>query len=234
MQDPTAPESFESFRLSFSYGSRSDLNFKFFKSISDDDAAQFLQTLLRLVGDAYATGDVLPLIDAAYTAQVAGYAPSAADPPAKFVYEDGPFTPVTTPVAEATLGMFTTSGHFLEGDDPEPFGEPALTQDEAEARVGEFLSSPPALSEIPSDTPTDRLRVRHAGYDIRSAIADPNVTFPIDRLREFAADGRIGGLPPTFFSFPGATAHGHLRKALPGWIERIHDQGIDVMLLVPV
>jgi len=202
--------------------------------MSDDDAAEFFRTLLRRIGDAYDTGDVLPLIDAAYSAQVAGYAPSPSSPPAKFVYEDGPFAPVTVPVAEATLGMFTTSGHFLEGDDPEPFGEPALTQDQAEARVGEFLSSPPALSEIPSDTPIDQLRVRHAGYDTRAAMADPNVTFPIDRLRELTAEGRIGELAPTFFSFPGVTAHGHLRKELPGWIERIEDQGIDVMLLVPV
>jgi len=234
VEDPKTPESFESFRRSFSYGSRSDLNFKFFKSISDDDAARFLQTLLHLLGDAYDTGDVMPLIEAAYQAQVDGYTPSSVSPPPKFVYEDGPFASVRTSMAEAKLGMLTTSGHFVEGDDPEPFGEPALTQKEAEARIGEFLTAPPTLSEIPSDTPTERLRVRHGGYDIRSAMMDPNVTFPIDRLREFESEGRIGELAATLYSFPGATAHGHLRKKLPGWVEGIGDQDIDVMLLVPV
>jgi len=229
-----SPDSFESFKLSFSYGSRCDLNFKFFKSISDEDAAQFLQTLLHLLGDAYDSGDVMPLIEAAYQAQVAGYTPSPSSPPAKFVYEDGPFAPVTTSIADAKLGMLTTSGHFVEGDDPEPFGETALTQEQAMARIGEFLTSPPELSEIPSDTPTNRLRVRHGGYDIRSAKMDPNVTFPIDRLREFEADGRIGKLASTFYSFPGATAHGRLRKQLPEWVDRIRNQDIDVMLLVPV
>lgn len=230
----TTPESFESFRLSFSYGSRTDLNFKFLKSLSDEDAAQFLETLLDLLGDAYDTGDVMPLIEAAYEAQVAGYAPSPSGPPAKFVYEDGPFTPLSVPVTDATLGMLTTSGHFVDGDDPEPFGEPDLTQQEAVARIDEFMSSTPALSEIPTDTPTDRLRVRHAGYDIRSAILDANVTFPIDRLREFEADGRIGELTPTLYSFPGATAHGRLRKVLPEWIERMRAQAMDVLLLVPI
>jgi len=230
----TTPDSFESFKLSFSYGSRSDLNFKFLKATTDEDAAQFLQTLLDLLGEAYDTGDAMPLIEAAYEAQVAGYAPSPSDPPPKFAYEDGPFTPLTISVTDATLGVLTTSGHFVEGDDPEPFGEPGLTQQEAMARVAEFLSSPPTLSEIPSDTPIDRLRVRHEGYDMRSAILDANITFPIDRLREFEADGRIGELAGTLYSFPGVTAQGRLRKVLPEWIERMRGQGIDVLLLVPV
>ena len=43
-------ESFEAFKNSFSYGSRSDLNFKFFKALSEEEAGQFFQGLLTLVG----------------------------------------------------------------------------------------------------------------------------------------------------------------------------------------
>lgn len=234
MDDTTAPESLEAFRNSFSYGSRSDLNFKFFKMMSDEDAAAFLQTLLHHLGDAYDTGDVGPLIEAAYEAQVAGYLPPPNARPPKFSFDDGPFTPITTAVSNARVGMLTTSGHFIAGDDPEPFGETDMTQQEATERIGEFLTATPSLSEIPSDTPTSDLRVRHGGYDIRSAVRDPNVTFPIDRLREARDDGRIGGLAPTFYSFTGATSHGRLRGEIPGWVDRIHDEDIDVMLLVPV
>ncbi len=234
MADNTAPESLEAFRNSFSYGTRSDLNFKFLKMMSDEDAAAFLQTLLHQLGDAYDTGDVGPLIEAAYEAQIAGYLPSPDAPPPKFSFDEGPFTPVTTAPANAKVGMLTTSGHFVVGDDPEPFGETEMTQREATERIGEFLTATPSLSEIPSDTPTSDLRVRHGGYDIRSAVRDPNVTFPIDRLREARDDGRIGGLASTFFSFTGATSRGRLRGELPGWIERIHAEGVDVVLLVPV
>ncbi|GMQ92636.1 MAG: hypothetical protein BMS9Abin12_0113 [Acidimicrobiia bacterium] len=232
--DSSAPESFESFRRSFSYGKRNDLNFKFFKSMSDDDVASMLQTLLDGLGDAYDTGDVLPLIEAAYEAQVAGYSPAPGAPPPKYMYDDGPFTPLGTTVTEARVGLLTTSGHFVAGDDPEPFGEVAMTQKDAVARISEFLRETPVLSEIPSDTPTSDLRVRHGGYDIRSASRDPNVTFPIDRLREARQDGRLRSLPDTFFSFPGATSHGRLRQVLPDWVERLHGQDIDVLLLVPV
>jgi hypothetical protein len=234
MPDPDQPESFESFRLSFSYGKRNDLNFKFFKTTTDDDAASFIQEVLHLLGDAYDTGDVGPLIEAAYGAQVAGYLPPRGGPAPKFSFEDGPFTPASTAVENARVGLFTTSGHFVVGDDPNPLGEEAMTQDDAVKRIGEFLSAAPSLSEIPSDTPIGDLRVRHGGYDIRSALRDPNVTFPIERLREAEDEGRVGSLASTFFSFTGATSHGRLRGELPGWIERIHDEDVDVMLLVPV
>ncbi len=234
MDTPQAPDSFESFRTSFSYGTRNDLNFKFFKTMSDEDTALFLQTLLDRLGDAYDTGDVMPLIEAAYETQVAGYLPAPDAPPPKSSYDDGPFTPLDTQLNDARVGLLTTSGHFVEGDDPRPFGVEAMTQDEAMARIGEFLVETPKLSLIPMDTPTSNLRVRHGGYDIRSALKDPNVTFPIDRLRQARDDGRIGGLATTFFSFPGATSHGRLRQELPGWIERIHEEDVDVALLVPV
>ena len=228
------PESLETFRTSFSYGTRSDLNFKFFKSLSDDEVASFLQTLLDELGSAYDTGDIEPLIDAAYKAQVAGYSPAPDAPSPTYEYSSGPFTPFDTPVAEARVGLLTTSGHFLRDDDPQPFGETAMTQEQAVERISEFIRSAPVLSEIPSSTPASELRVRHGGYDIRSAERDSNVTFPMERLREAHAAGRVGTLADTHFSFPGATAQGRLRKVLPEWVDRLHDQDIDLMLLVPV
>jgi hypothetical protein len=225
--------SFSSFKKSFSYGTRNDLDFKFFKGLSDDGVADFLQTLLHDLGDAYDTGDILPLIHGAIEAQAAGYAPDP-DVPSRFEEQDGPFAEVHTSVKDARVGMLTTSGHFVVGDDPEPFGEMAMTQEDAVDRIGEFLKHAPTLSEIPSSTPTADLRVRHGGYDIRSAARDPNATFPIDRLRTASDDGRVGDLASTFFSFPGATSQGRLRKILPEWVARIHEEDVHVMLLVPV
>lgn len=230
----TEPESLESFRTSFSYGTRNDLNFKFFKGLSDDEVASFLQTLLDELGSAYDTGDIQPLIHAAYTAQIASYSPAPDAPSPKYEYGDGPFAAFNVPVSEARVGLLTTSGHFVRDDDPQPFGESAMTQEQAVARISEFIRSAPELSDIPSSTSVSELRVRHGGYDISSAERDSNVTFPMERLREAHGEGRVGELADTFFSFPGATAQGRLRKVLPEWVERLHDQDIDLMLLVPV
>ena len=93
--------SFESFRRSFSYGDRSDLNFKFFKAMTDDEAASFLQQVLDLIGDAYDTGDIDPILRAAYEAQVAGYTPDPDAPPSPHSYDFAPFTPMPTPAAGA-------------------------------------------------------------------------------------------------------------------------------------
>jgi len=227
-------ESLESFRNSFSYGSRTDLDFKFLKSLTDDQAAAFLQDVLRKLGNAYDSGDAQPLIEAAYEAQVAGYMRGPGAPPPRHAFEDGPFTRLDKQLGDARVGLLTTSGHFVAGDDPEPFGVKAMTQEEAVARISESLRDTPVLSEIPSDTATSDLRVRHGGYDIRSVLKDTNVAFPIERLRDARSEGTVDELAQTFFSFPGATSQGRLRRELPGWVERIREEGTDVMLLVPL
>ena len=234
MDESEAPDSFESFRASFAYGERNDLNFKFMKSMTDAEAASFLQTLLHYLGDAYDTGDAMPLIEAAYQAQVDSYAPAPDAPPPMFYYADGPLAPVETSLPDARVGLLTASGHFVSGDDPSPFGETAMTQEQAIARSDDFMSTTPQLSEIPVATATCELRVRHAGYDIRSSVKDPNVTFPIDRMKEARDNGTIGSLASTFFSFPGITSQGGLRRVLPEWVECVHQEEVDLMLLVPV
>ena len=125
-------ETFEEFRRSFSYGSRTNLNFKFLKSMSDADAATFLATVLQQLGDAYDSGDASTMIETAIAAQIAGYAPKPADMPPMFEFDSGPFMSANTPVSEATIGLLTTSGHFLEHDDPEPNG---MTQADAIDRI---------------------------------------------------------------------------------------------------
>lgn len=222
-------ETFEEFRESFSYGSRNDLSFKFLKRMSDEAAADLIQELLRLLGDSYDTGDVLPLIRAAYEAQVEAYAPQ---PGTGYTYDDRPFTPPTAPLASSRVGLITSSGHFV--DDPQPLGVPSMTQQEAVDRIGAFLKETPVLSPIPAAMSSHEIEVRHGGYDIRSTRRDPNVSFPIDRLREAAAAGRIGELAPVVYSFPGATAQGRLKKVLPDWTAEFARHAIDVMLLVPV
>lgn len=223
-------ESFAEFKDSFAYGPRSDLNFKFLKALSDADAAQFFQDLLYRLGDTFDDGDLGRLLDHVFAWQRRAYAG-----PSRWTYADGPFTPLRKPLAACRVTLLTSSGHFVEGDDPEPFGVKNMSQDEAMARIDDFLKVEPVLSVIPAATPAEKLRVRHGGYDIRSAQADPNVAFPLERLRELAQEGRIGELAANAYSFVGACAQTLLLKhAGPKWVEQLQAQEIDAAVLAPV
>ncbi len=227
-------ETLEEFKDSFSYGSRTDLSFKFLKRLTPDEAGEFFHQLLLEIGASFDHGDVSAIHDLVYEWQVRAYAPDP-DAPAQWTYDDTPFTALAKPLAESRVGMLSSSGHFHARADPAPFGVADMSQDEAVARIGEFLKSTPELSVIPVDTPAADLRVRHGGYDIRGAAADHNVAFPRDALVAAAEEGRIGEVAPELYSFVGAAAQGRLRReAIPGWIDRIADARIDVLVLVPL
>lgn len=223
-------ESLEDFKNSFSYGSRTDLNFKFLEALSDEEASQFFQELLWKLSDSFDDGNFNRLLEHVFVWQMKAY-----DGHSRWTYEEGPFTRLKKPISDSTIGLVTSSGHFVEGQDPEPFGVKEMTQEEATERIVDFLKGTPELSVIPMDTPIEMLQVRHGGYDIRSAQADPNVTFPLERLRELREEGVIGGLSPMAFSFLGATSQRKLLNHVgPEWVEGIQGQGVDGVILVPV
>ena len=99
-------ESLEEFKNSFSYGSRSDLLFKFLKSMTPEEAGGFFQSLLRKIGQSIDDGDLERIIQHVYESQVEGYRPrpGASTP---FEYDDGPFQPLRKPLAESTVALLS-------------------------------------------------------------------------------------------------------------------------------
>lgn len=234
--DVAETETIEELRRSFFYGSRSNLDVKFLKDLDDAEFGSFVEELLGAVSATIDDGDPIGVIDALYRWQIQAYAGHLGDP-ADFPHrhDDTPIATLDRPLSEARVALMTSSGHFVEGDDPEPFGEPAMTQAEAEARIGEFLREAPSLSAIPIDTPADRLRVRHGGYPVSAAAADHQVVLPLGHLRDLAADGIIGEAASTAYSFVGATSQVRLRRDVgPAWAEQLRDDEVDAVLLVPV
>lgn len=226
----TDGESFRAFKDSFSYGSRTDLNFKFLKGLSTEDAALFFQELLAKLGNALDDGDFARLVN-----HVAEWQERAYSRETPYTYSDGPFAVPAKPISESRVVLITSSGHFLEDRDPRPFGVEAMTQKEAVDRIGDFLKEKPELATIPKDTPRERLRVRHGGYDVSGAQVDPNSVFPLEILREFERSEVIGELASEHYSFVGATSQKRLMKEVgPQWTRMLKEQEIDVALLVPV
>ena len=89
---------------------------------------------------------------------------------------------------------------------------------------------------IPADTRPEDLLVSHISinFDRTGFEEDRNVVFPLDRLNELAADGVIGSVAATHYSFMGATdpvqMEDHARE-VAGQLKR---DGVDAVLLSPV
>jgi len=58
---------------------------------------------------------------------------------------------------------------------------------------------------LPGDVQASQLMVTHDHYDHRDADEDINCIFPIDRLRELAQEGIIGGVSDKHLGFMGYT-----------------------------
>lgn len=229
--DKHAKETFEDYKDSFSYGTRPDLNFKFMAALSEAEGAQYIQDLLWKIGDALNAGDLDILREHVIQGQTDAYMGGTP----KWTYDEGDFTPLTKPLSESKVGLLTSSGHFVVGDDPNPFGRTDLTQEESIGMISDFLKTPPTLSAIPIDTPDEQITVRHPGYDIRGSSIDHNVALPIKPLKQLADDGIIGELHDEAYTFVGACSQMRLRsKIAPEWAQKFKDDGIEVALLVPV
>ena len=236
--DPTSdpPESIEQLRKSFFYGSRSNLDFKYLKDLDDPAFGDFLEQLLAAVSTTMDDGDPGAVIDVARRWQIQAYRGHLGDP-SDFAhrYDDVPINSMSKPLSEARLALMTSSGHFVEGDDPKPFGVERMTQAEAEARIGDFLKAAPSLSSVPVDVDVADLRVRHGGYPTAPMRADHQVGFPIGHLADLVSDGVIGAVTQTAYSFVGAASQVRLKKKVaPEWARRLADDGADAVLLIPI
>lgn len=233
----TATETIEELRQSFQYGSRSNLDIKFVDKLSDAEFGDFLSEILLAVGDAVDHGDPAAVVDAAYRWQVTAYRGNSHNLPKEYQYkyDDVPWATMSKPLSESRVALLTSSGHFVDGDDPKPLGVENMSQQEAEDRMPEFLKEPPTLSVIPSSTDLANLRVRHGGYPVRAVKADPQVVLPLRIMENLAADGVIGEFASNAYSFVGAAAQGRLKKTIgPEWGEMLRDEQIDAVLLVPI
>src|SRR6266851_10191322 len=98
-------------------------------------------------------------------------------------YVDVPFTPLGTPLSRARVALITTAAPFQpDAGDQEP-GAPY----NAAAKFYQVYS-------ISTESVPD-LRISHVGYDrLHTSAKDINTYFPLARMREAVAAGRISEL----------------------------------------
>src|SRR5216683_7019335 len=186
------PLSLKAFAASLYHAQRADNYFKFLKNFPEEDLANFLQGLLRQVGDAIDDGSTDALARFVEQGQVAAYLPTQVPAPFRPDFPDAPFAPLRKPLCEATVALFSSGAIYL--DDQDPYYPAELTYEQAVREVRKATERFPSLRVIPAETPEERLRVGHVAYDIRAARKDINVIFPLTCLRELAPEGVIGSL----------------------------------------
>ncbi len=134
-----------------------------------------------------------------------------------------PWTPLRRPLSQCRLALVSSAGFVLPNQPP--FDDSIKGGD-------------PSFREIPADADATTLQDTHRSesFDHAGLRQDPNLAFPLDRVRELAAAGRIGSVNRRHLSCMGSlTAPGRfVRDSVPQAASWLTEDGVDVALLVPV
>ena len=96
-----------------------------------------------------------------------------------------PFTPYDKELSTATVTIVSATGFFLQDQEPFPSEDPGDT----------------TYRVIPGDADLGAARIIHGHDDHAEADTDPNIVFPLQSLRELAADGFIGAVSDKHYSY---------------------------------
>ena len=125
------------------------------------------------------------------------------------------WTPVTKELKDMTIALATAAGVHRK-------------EDERFNLAGDFT-----WRKVPGDSQRDQLMVSHGGYDNSDVNKDINCMFPIDRIRELAKEGFIGGTAKTHVGFMGGG--GNIEKFTnetgPAIAEFLKSEGVDAVLM---
>ena len=134
-----------------------------------------------------------------------------------------PWTPLEKPLNQCRLALVSSAGLVL----------PNQQRFDDSIKGGD-----PSFREIPSDADVQTLIDTHRSesFDHAGVHSDPNLAFPIDRVKELAASGRVGSVTRCHISFMGSiTVPGRLlRDSVPVMASLLTEDAADVALLVPI
>jgi D-proline reductase (dithiol) PrdB len=132
------------------------------------------------------------------------------------VFDTTPFV-LGPPLARRRIAIVSSAALVRRGDKPFPFGS-------GECRF------------VAADTPSGDLLISHVSinFDRSGWQRDINVVFPIDRLREMAKAGDIGGVARTHYTVMGSTDPAAMDGAVEQIAGQLRQERIDSVLLSPV
>jgi D-proline reductase (dithiol) PrdB len=136
-----------------------------------------------------------------------------------------PWTPLPKPLSACTVALISTGGIALKTD--RPF-------DQEGERQNPWWGDP-SYRVIPHTATADDICVYHQHIDPGFAEQDLNCLLPLERLAELAEAGEIGCVAPSHYSFMGYLLQPQrfLEESVPAVIERLRDEGVDLVVLIP-
>jgi D-proline reductase (dithiol) PrdB len=108
-----------------------------------------------------------------------------------------PYTPLKRDLKDCRIALVSTSGAYVEG--MRPFTDNDLT-----------------FRLIPTDTDTKQIRFVPGHFDTSKGAEDPNIMFPLDRLRDLLTAGDIRRLADYHISM-GLTTELRRLKEVVSW-----------------
>jgi hypothetical protein len=137
-------------------------------------------------------------------------------------FEDVPFAPLTKPLSESTVTLFSTSDVSVRREDGE-----ALSA--TETTVGDVYS-------VPWNTSLETLYSRQESFDrYATSLDDIDSYLPLTRLREFVEAGRIGAVSRSFHNINrGYSQKLMMETSAPAALAKCREEGADVAILTPV
>ena len=130
--------------------------------------------------------------------------------------------PVADPVpnlAEATIAMVTTGGIV-------PVDNPDRIQSASATRWGRYDVS--GMDRLEAGV----FKTIHAGFDPAAANADPNVIMPIDAMRAYEREGKIGRLHNWFYSTVGTgTTEAEAQRMAAEMIPYFKEDKVDAIIV---
>ena len=134
-----------------------------------------------------------------------------------------PWTPLAKPLAECRVGLVSSAG----------FVPPGQAKFDETGRGGDSTFRVVSRDTEPGDLADSH---RSESFDHTAMEADPDLAFPLTRIRELADEGFLGEVAPRHLSFMGSiTSPGHLmRESAPAAAAVLVEDQVDLALLVPV
>jgi D-proline reductase (dithiol) PrdB len=121
------------------------------------------------------------------------------------------------PLSRRRVGIVSSAGLVVHGESP-------------------FRGRDPDYRAIPAATRPAELLTSHISinFDRTGFQEDWNAVFPLDRLNELAAEGTIGSLAATHYSFMGATDPVEMEPHARELAGRLKQDSVDAVVLSPV
>ncbi len=136
-----------------------------------------------------------------------------------------PWTPLSKPLSETTFALVTSAGISLKSDPPFD-----MEREKTEPTWGD-----PTYRFIPKGTQSADINVNHLHINSKHILADLNVMLPLERMEELSAEGVIGSLAPTAYSFYGFQWENRdfLNTAIAPMIDNMKLEDVEAVLLTP-